>query len=191
MGAKVIQLTDTHILEGCRKKDRKSQRQLYEKYYQSMSWVCIRYVKNQDLAYDLVHDGFLKIFKRIDQFNGKGSLEGWMKRVMVNLCLDYLRKQKSLPQNVELEEARTRLVDEEVVANMEAELILKVVQELNPLHRTVFNLNVIEGFPHKEIAAMIKVKESTSRAYLTEAKKQIRIRLAHYGIREERRVKNG
>lgn len=191
MEARVILMTDDHILDGCRNKDRNSQRLLYERYYESLSFACYRYLRNQELVEDVVHEGFMKIFKNIHKFNGRGSLEGWMKRVMVNCCLDYLRKQNRQPRQVELEEAGGYEVDEDMVAQLQANYILEVVGQLPPILRTVFNLNVVEGYPHKEIAKLIKVKESTSRAYLTEAKKLIRKKLQHSGIGEERRVKNG
>lgn len=191
MEARVILMTDEHILNGCRKNDRNSQRLLYERYYESLSFTCYRYLRNQELVEDVVHEGFMKIFKNINKYNGSGSLEGWMKRVMVNTCLDYLRKENRQPRQVELEEAGSFEVDEDLVAQLQANYILEVVGQLPPILRTVFNLNVVEGYPHKEIAKLIKVKESTSRAYLTEAKKLIRKKLQYSGIGEARRVKNG
>ncbi|MEM7655431.1 MAG: RNA polymerase sigma factor [Bacteroidota bacterium] len=192
MAARVIPISDQHIAEGCCQNDRNSQRLLYERYFESLSLVCYRYIKDRSLVDDMVHEGFMKIFRNIQKYNGKGSLEGWMKRVMVNHCLDYLRKQGRQPHQVDLESgAGHRLSDEDIVSNLQANYILELIHQLPELYRTVFNLNVIEGYPHKEIAKMLKVKESTSRAYLTEAKKMIRKKLQQVESGAERWVQNG
>lgn len=187
----MIDITEEKMLEGCRKQDRDSQRQLYEKYFGAMSYICMRYLKDKDQVYDLVQEGFIKIFQNIRKFEGKGSLEGWMKRIMINLCLDYLRKINRRLPDVPIEEIYDLEVAEDVVADMEAEYILALLQQLGPMYRTVFNLCVIEGYAHKEISKMLKIRESTSRAYLTSAKKQIRRLLADVIDQRERRVNNG
>ena len=191
MAAKVVHMTDEHIIKGCCRQDRNSQKQLYEKYFESLSLAAMRYIKDGSLVYDLVHEGFLKIFRNIDKYHGKGSFEGWMKRIVINCCLDYLRKHKKRPPSASIAEGHDIRVDTDVVANMQAEFILEMIQQLSSIHRTVFNLNVIEGYPHREIAAMLDIKESTSRAYLTEAKKQIRELLVKNGAAGERRLSNG
>ena len=191
MEARVIPMSDTHIVEGCCRNDRKSQRLLYERYFESLSLVCYRYVKDKSLVEDMVHEGFLKVFRNIKKYDGKGSLEGWMKRVMINYCLDYLRKQKRFPQQVELEAAGQQEINEDVLDSLQANFILELIHQLPTIYRTVFNLSVIEGYPHKEIAKLISVKESTSRAYLTEAKKLIRKKLQQADAGAERWVQNG
>ena len=178
METPILNGTDQFILEGCRRKNRESQRLLYEKYFEPLSWVCMRYLRNGEEVYDLVHEGFIKIFKNIHKYSGKGSLEGWMKRIVINNCLDYLRKINQRPPDVPLTEVYDLELDENMLADLEAEYILDLLQELVPLYRMVFNLSVIEGYPHKEIASILKIKESTSRAYLTAAKKEIRQKLA-------------
>ncbi|MDX2249120.1 MAG: RNA polymerase sigma factor [Bacteroidia bacterium] len=191
MEARVIDLTEEKMLQGCRNQDRNSQRQLYEKYFEGMSYICMRYLKDRDQVYDLVQEGFIKIFQNIRKFEGKGSLEGWMKRIMINLCLDHLRKINRRLPDVPLEDVYDLEVDEDIVANMEAEYILALLQKLGPMYRTVFNLSVIEGYAHKEISKLLKIRESTSRAYLTAAKKQIRRMLTETIGQRERRAKNG
>ncbi len=180
MHAKVVDITDTQILKGCQRKDALSQRQLYEKYYQGMCWVCYRYLKDRDLAEDQVHEGFIKVFRHIDRFQNQGSLEGWIKRIMINGCLDYLRKQSRWHTEVPLFQAESEPVPAQALSHLQAEYILECIQQLSPLLRSVFNLNVIEGYPHKEIGKLLQIKESTSRAYLTEAKRQLREVLQHY-----------
>ena len=191
MKAKIVRMTDEHIIKGCRRNDRNSQKQLYEKYFELLSRVAMRYIKDSSLVYDLVHEGFLKIFHNIDKYHGKGSFEGWMKRIVINCCMDHLRKQKKQPHMISLSEVYDTKVDIDVVAGMQAEFIIEIIQQLSAIHRSVFNLNVVEGYPHKEIAAMLEIKESTSRAYLTEAKKRLRELLVKNGAVGERRLSNG
>lgn len=181
MAAKVIPFSEVHMVEGCKRQDRNCQRQLYETYFQTMCWLCMRYLKDSDLVDDVVHEGFMKVFQRIDSFEGKGSLEGWIKRIMVNHCLDHLRKRKRQPTQVNLENVREHQVAATAESSMEVAQIMEVVNSLSPLLRTVFQLNVVEGYPHKDIAKELGIQESTSRAYLTEAKKRVREMLANLG----------
>lgn len=186
MNPKIIPMTDEHLVEGCRKKDRQSQRRLYERYFETMSFVCFRYAKDRDIAHDLVHEGFIKVFKNIHSFQNKGSLEGWIRRVMVNVCLDYLRREKRFAGEVPITEAAESSIDEDAVSNLEAEYILEKIGELPDPLRTVFNLYIIEGYPHKEIAKLMGFGASTSRAYLTEARKILKKKLGPTFNREKK-----
>lgn len=188
MAAKVIPFSETHMIEGCQRQDRNCQRQLYETYFQTMSWVCIRYLKDPVLVDDVVHEGFMKVFQRIDSFQSKGSLEGWIKRIMVNTCLDHLRKIKRMPTQVDLENATNFECEASADSTMQANQIMEVVNTLSPLLRMVFNLNVVEGYPHKEIAKQLGIQESTSRAYLTEAKKRVRAMLSNLGWEQTTKI---
>ena len=191
MEAKVIYMTDETLLEGCRRNDRSSQRQFYERHFNQMSWLCYRYVKDKNIADDIVHEGFIKVFKSLNSYEGKGSLEGWIKRIMVNCCLDYLRKTQRRPDPLPLSEINEQFYDEEILAGLQADYILEKIQDLPHLQRTVFNLNIIEGYPHKDIAKMLNIKASTSRAYLTEARQMLRKSLEQTYQKKERRVYNG
>lgn len=190
MQARIIHMTEEHLVIGCQKKDRRSQRMLYEKYYDLMSMVCYRYVKDPDISQDLVHEGFVKVFRKIKDFNKQGSLEGWIRRIMVNTCLDHLRRQKRKWAEVSLSEAESTPVNEEVIAHLQAEYILEELQLLPLPLQMVFNLYIIEGYSHKEVGKLMDINPSTSRAYLTEARKQLRARLTPH-LKEERRVQNG
>lgn len=192
MEARVIYMNEDYILEGCRRNDRNCQRQLYEKYFSPMAWVCYRYVKDQQTAEDLVHEGFIKVFKKIGSFRDNGSLEGWIRRIMINCCLDHLRKGKRRPDEVSIQAVADQdSGTADALDDLQAEYILEKVQELPEIPRTVFNLNIVEGYPHKEIAAMMNIKESTSRAYLTEARQLLRKALQKSIIQTERRMYNG
>jgi RNA polymerase sigma factor (sigma-70 family) len=190
MNPKVIPMTEEHLIEGCRKNDRNSQKRLYEKYFETMSFVCFRYVKDKDQAHELVHEGFIKVFKKIDSYKHSGSFEGWIRRIMVNVCLDYLRKQKKFQREVSIEAAYEASLPEEALSDLQAEYILEKVQELPDPLRTVFQLYVVEGYAHKEIAKKLGFGASTSRAYLTEARKQLRKSLGP-AFQQERRFNHG
>ncbi len=190
MRARIINMTEEHLIIGCQRKDRRSQQMLYEKYFDLMSMVCYRYVKDQDAAQDLVHEGFLKVFRKIKDFNNQGSLEGWIRRIMVNTCLDYLRRQKRKWAEVNLTEAESQPTDDEVIATLQAEFILNELQQLPETLQMVFNLYIIEGYSHKVVAKMLDINPSTSRAYLTEARKQLKVRLQPH-VQSERRIQNG
>jgi len=191
MHAKVVDITDEEMLKACSRQDRQGQKQLYEKYYASMVWVCFRYVKDKDQSEDLVHEGFIKVFRNIERFRNQGSLEGWIKRIMINVCLDYLRKQGRWQDELPLMYAESEAVPAQAVNDLQAEYIFECIQQLPPLLRSVFNLNVVEGYPHKEIGKMLDLKESTSRAYLSEAKKQLRKVLQHYRTDHKQFQSNG
>ncbi|MFK7923975.1 MAG: RNA polymerase sigma factor [Bacteroidia bacterium] len=191
MHAKVVDITDEQMLQSCARQERQGQKQLYEKYYASMVWVCFRYVKDKDQSEDLVHEGFIKVFRNIERFRNQGSLEGWVKRIMINVCLDYLRKQGRWQDELPLVYAESEAVPAQAVNDLQAEYIFECIQQLPPLLRSVFNLNVVEGYPHKEIGKMLDLKESTSRAYLSEAKKQLRKVLQHYRTDQKQFQSNG
>ncbi|MEM6347739.1 MAG: RNA polymerase sigma factor [Bacteroidota bacterium] len=191
MHAKVVDITDEQMLQACARQERQGQRQLYEKYYASMVWVCYRYVKDKDQSEDLAHEGFIKVFRNIERFRNQGSLEGWIKRIMINVCLDYLRKQGRWQEELPLMYAESEAVPAQAVNDLQAEYIFECIQQLPPLLRSVFNLNVVEGYPHKEIGKMLDLKESTSRAYLSEAKKQLRKVLQHYRTDQKQFQSNG
>lgn len=191
MHAKVVDITDEQMLKSCTRQERQGQKQLYEKYYASMVWVCFRYVKDKDQSEDLVHEGFIKVFRNIERFRNQGSLEGWVKRIMINVCLDYLRKQGRWQDELPLVYAESEAVPAQAVNDLQAEYIFECIQQLPPLLRSVFNLNVVEGYPHKEIGKMLDLKESTSRAYLSEAKKQLRKVLQHYRTDQKQFQSNG
>ena len=183
-------MTDQEVLRGCCRQDRTSQQKLYEKYYETMYWVCYRYMPDRDTAADMVHEGFIKIFRNISKYRNDGSLEGWLKRVMVNCCLDQLRKAKKWDREVSLTLAAPESVPAVAIDDMQAEYILDCIAELPPIYRSVFNMNVIEGYPHKEIAKVLDIKESTSRAYLSEGKKMLRDMLEKQNV-VEKKVRNG
>lgn len=160
---------ESKLLEGCKKGDRKSQRILYERYSPTLFSVCRRYVKELDEAEDILIKSFTRIFDKIEQFKGEGSFEGWMRRIVVNEALGFLRRTKMYVE-VDVEHA-DREPDYTYAANhLEAEDLMRLVNSLPPGYRTVFNLFAIEGYSHQEIAKQMGISENTSKSQLSRAR---------------------
>lgn len=159
------------IIAACKTGDKSAQKQLFATYAKGMLLLCKRYVKDEHSAEELMMNGFYKFFSTIARFQyaGKDSVSAWMKRIMVNECLMFLRESRSIRIMSE-EQAADLVLDESVFAAMSAQEILKLVGLLPDGYRTVFNLFVIEGYGHKEIAALLRVSEGTSKSQLNKAK---------------------
>lgn len=162
--------SEEKLIEACRKGDRKSQRELYEKYSPLMYSVCRRYVIELQEAEDILVCGFTKVFNKIDQFKGDGSFEGWIRRIMVNESLTYLRRNKSMFLEVEIEKAEREPDYQQMHNQLEVEDLYKLIDQLPTGYKTVFNLYAIEGFSHKEIAEQLGINENTSKSQLSRAR---------------------
>jgi RNA polymerase sigma factor (sigma-70 family) len=159
-----------NIIEGCRLKNPKAQHLLYEQFSARMFGVCLRYAGSYEDAQDVLHEGFLKIFEKIGQFQGKGAFEGWIRRIMINTALEkYRNRYKIINIHDNLKEVEG-IGFEDLAENMTANEILKFVQELSPKYRLVFNLFAIEGYTHKEISDMLSISEGTSKSNLSRAR---------------------
>lgn len=164
-------MNEQQLIEGCRKGERLAQKELYDKYSRKMMGVCLRYASDKETARDLLQDGFVKVFSALDSYAASGSFEGWMRKIFVNCALEYLRKTDILREAVDLDNtAELMQHDASIISEMSAADLLRLVQELPPGFRTVFNLFAIEGFSHKEIGTMLEITESTSRSQFTRAK---------------------
>lgn len=174
--------TEKEIIEGCRRNERVFQEHLYKHYYNLFLKVCARYARDMEDAEQLMQDGFLKIFNRIGDFGFKGSFEGWMRKIMVNTCLDYL-KSKYLKQSMqvqlgaEITEREVFSVRNDALGNLRLREILHLIQQLPPMSRVVFNLFVFEGYAHKEIARMLDMSEGTSQWHVNNARKLLKVQL--------------
>jgi RNA polymerase sigma factor (sigma-70 family) len=161
---------EASLIKALKKADAKAQRQVYNHYSKRMLGVCFRYICDDMAAEDVMIEGFLKVFSKIDQFNEEGSFEGWIRRIMVNEALGYLRKQKRILEDT-LSEATDNIPDyAQADQNLNAEELLKLIGLLPMGYRTVFNLYAIEGYAHLEIAAMLGITESTSKSQLHRAR---------------------
>lgn len=166
------------FIKACVRKERWAQKQLYETYYNKMIGVCLRYARDPDEAKDILHEGFIKVFRHIGKYQPGTSLNAWIKRIMVNTCIDYYRKM-SRRRTEEMEQASGHATKEpNAVDNCSEQDILKAVQSLSPAYRAVFNLYIIEGFSHREIGEKLGITESTSRSNLVKARLKLREMLA-------------
>lgn len=172
-----ISYQESDLIEACIRKERWAQRVLYEEHYGKMMGVCLRYANNSDDALDILHEGFIKVFKHIAKYQPGTSLTAWIRRIMVNTAIDYYRKNirrrtEDLEQAYDVESPQA-----DAISQCTEKEILAAVQELSPAYRTVFNLYVIEGYSHKEIAELLDITESTSRSNLVKARLKLQAAL--------------
>lgn len=174
---------EIELVEGCRAGMDSARRELYTLYSKQMLAVCYRYTGDMDAAYDVLHDGFIKIFTHFT-FRGECALGTWVTRVMVTQAIDYLRKQQRFNRLVVAEEQLPDIADETEVAEagsrLSEELLMKFVAELPDGCRTVFNLYVFEEKSHKEIAELLHIKEHSSTSQLHRAKSLLVKRIKEY-----------
>lgn len=162
---------EEEIVNGCLKGDPKYQEVLYNTYAKKMYGVCLRYAPNEETAQDLLQEGFIKVFQNLAGFKGEGSFEGWVRRIMVNHSLEGLRKLSARAQHVDVEEMHEVLHDNINFSKYDMNYLLSKIQELAPGYRAVFNLYIIEGYQHNEIAEMLGISENTSKSQLSRARK--------------------
>jgi len=139
--------------------------------------VCTRYTRHRMEAEDVLQDAFIKIFRNLEKFEGKGSFEGWMRRIVVNTALKNYNKSSFKKERIGLEDYQEASMDPDVISSLYKEELLKVIEELPNGYRVVFNLYVIEGFSHREIAQELKIQESTSRSQLVKARKMLQSKI--------------
>ncbi|MEM6842807.1 MAG: RNA polymerase sigma factor [Bacteroidota bacterium] len=160
------------LVDGLRKNDSRSQQVVYERFSPVMFSVSLRYVKDHDSAQDVLLKSFMKVFSNIKQYKGEGSFEGWVRRIVVNEALMFLRKHKNMSVEVDIEEAQNAVAT--TYNHLEAEELLSLVQQLPVGYRTVFNMYAIEGYAHAEIAEKLNISEGTSKSQLSRAKQLLR-----------------
>lgn len=166
------------FIEACVAKERWAQKQLYEENYSVLMGVCLRYSGSQDDAMDILHEGFIKILTNINRYQPGTSLIAWMRRIIVNTAIDYYRMQ-TRRRTDDLETAfHVQTHDPDALSRLTVQEIIKCIQQLSPAYRSVFNLYVIEGYSHKEIADLLDITESTSRSNLVKARVKLKELLA-------------
>jgi RNA polymerase sigma-70 factor (ECF subfamily) len=162
------------IIAGCIKNDRRAQEQLYRSFYRAMISLCLRYTKNEADAVEVLNNGFLKVFKNIQRYHSsQASLYTWIRAIVINSCIDFVKSKQRIEQHSELTEAMEVDIPADVVSKMKTTELLQLVRELPPATQAVFNLYVIEGYNHKEIADLLKISTGTSKWHLSEAKKSL------------------
>ncbi len=161
---------EDEIIRGCQRKEQRSQKLLYMQHYRKMYGVCLRYCDQEDDAMDILQEGFIKVFEKIGDYQHKGSLEGWIRKIMINQAIQ-LYRERSRYFMVSLEKAHEVGVNENIFDHLSNEEILSQIQSLPAGYRTVFNLYAIEGYNHKEIAQMLGISPGTSKSQLSRARK--------------------
>jgi RNA polymerase sigma-70 factor (ECF subfamily) len=167
-------MTEEMLLQGCLQNDATAQQELYYRYSPKMLSVCYRYAKAREDAEDMLQEGFIKVFSQIDKYENRGSLEGWILRIIVHTCINHLKKNKKFNDHVDLAFAGNIVIREDnIPAIIQAKQIVECIRSLPIGYRTVLNLYAIEGYSHKEIASLLDIEESTSRSQYTRAKSML------------------
>lgn len=162
------------LIKACIKQERWAQKELYETYYSPMMGVCMRYSNNEDDALDILHEGFIKVFRNISKYQVGTSLSAWIRRIMVNTAIDFYRK-NIRRRTEDIEDAFDISTEEaDAISKCAEKEILEAVQQLSPVYRAVFNLYVIEGYSHKEVGDLLNISESTSRSNLVKARTKLK-----------------
>lgn len=171
-------MDDETLVVECVKGNAKAQRMLFEKFAPKMMAVCLRYSKDVEEAEDILQDGFIKMFNKLPDFKMEGSLEGWVRRIMVNTSLDAIRRNKKHLGDSKLEDVDYKIsAQESTMDSLLAEDLMKLVQKLPDGYKVVFNLFAIEGYSHKEIADLLGVTENTSKSQYSRARAYLRAQL--------------
>jgi RNA polymerase sigma-70 factor (ECF subfamily) len=181
-----VPYNESTLIEACLRQERWAQKQLYEEYYSTLMAVCLRYASNEEDALDLLHEGFIKIFTHLHKYQLDTSLVAWMRRIMVNNCIDNYRKM-SRRRTEDLEQAyQLHSEAADAISQFTEKEILAAIQRLPIAYRTIFNLYVIEGFSHREISEQLNITESTSRSNLVKARTKLKYYLTGKQINQEK-----
>ncbi len=162
------------FISACIAKEKWALKLIYEQHYSQMMLVCKRYTNNDEDALDILHDGFIKVFRYLEKYKPGTSLQAWIRRIMINTCIDYYRKE-SRRRNEDIETAYGLDSGEpDAISMISAKDILEALRHLTPAYRSVFNLYVMEGYSHKEVAKILNITESTSRSNLVKARRKLK-----------------
>ena len=181
-----INYQERDLIQACIRRERWAQQVLYEENYSAMMGVCLRYSNSEDDAFDILHEGFIKVFKNISKYQPGTSLSAWIRRIMVNTAIDFYRKTVRRRTEDIAEAFDLSAQDADAISQCSEKEILDAVQQLSPAYRAVFNLYVIEGYSHKEVSELLDISESTSRSNLVKARIKLKTILTsrHFGYEE-------
>ncbi|GAB5417156.1 MAG: sigma-70 family RNA polymerase sigma factor [Crocinitomicaceae bacterium] len=176
-------MDESALVKKCIKGDARAQRALFEKFAPKMLGVCMRYAKNTEQAEDVLQDGFVKVFTKLSNYSGNGSLEGWIRRVIVNTALDEIRRNVKFQNNVNVDDVDYKLeLNSHIVEGLAADDLMKIINDLPDGYRIVFNMFAIEGYSHKEIAMQLNISENTSKSQYSRARAYLKVKLEELGI---------
>jgi RNA polymerase sigma factor (sigma-70 family) len=184
-------MTEEQMLTGSIRNNAAAQEAFYDRFSPRMLGVCYRFAKSREDAEDMLQEGFIKIFTQLDQYRGEGSLEGWIRRVIVHTCINVLKKNKKFADTVDITYAHGFHTNEDLVPSLlQAKQIVECIRSLPLGYRTVLNLYAIEGYSHKEIGIMLEIGESTSRSQYTRAKAMLEEILIKQKVMDKSQYKN-
>ncbi len=170
---------EQQMLKGCQAGQAQYQQMLYQTYYGKMMSVCLRYAHDKEEAKDILQDGFIKVFASLPHFKSEGSLEGWVRRIMVNTAINHYHKSKKFQHQTSIEDDLKEYSlsgsfdDLEAIQKINYEDLLVLIRDLPPAYQAVFNLYVIEGYNHKEIGELLHINEGTSKSNLAKARMKL------------------
>jgi RNA polymerase sigma factor (sigma-70 family) len=174
------QMTDqelSRLIEGCRAGERTCQQKIYKHFFGYGMSVCGRYAATQEEAREVLNDAFFKIFTKLDKYDSAYSFKGWLHRIVVNTAIDRYRSRQKQYMTEEISQAQSVEIETEVIENLTREEIFKMVQNLSPAYKTVFNLFVVEGYSHPEIAEQLGITEGASKSNLSKARAKLKLML--------------
>ena len=179
---------EDQLIKGCKKNSQKAQRALYERYASKMLGTCMRYINDREEAEHIMVGGMVKVFNKIDQFSGDGSFEGWIRRIVVNEALMYLRKNSVMSVDIDTVQEERNVDLSSLEDHLQAEDLMKMVQSLPVGYRTVFNLYAIEGYNHQEIGEQLGISENTSKSQLSRARKMLQGKLSQIEAQTDKNI---
>ncbi len=175
-----MDISEKELVKGCLAGSATYQRLLYKRYAARMLFVCCRYSTGKEEGEDILQEGFITVFEKLAQFKGEGSLEGWVRKIMVNKSIENYRKKSRIFPVVDIDDVQNELIDvNNVQSNISANELLEMIQSLPPMYRMVFNLYIFEDMNHKEIAEQLGIVEGTSNSNLCHARILLRKKLNH------------
>ncbi len=164
-------MTEEQLIKECKAGNAVAQKALYDRFSRKMMGVCLRYAGSREEAQDVLQDGFVKVFEKLGSYLGNGSFEGWIRRIFVNTALDSYRRNRQEKQLQDIDEVGYAVASsDDVIADISAQDLLEMLNRIPPGYRMVFNLYVIEGYSHKEIADQLQITESTSKSQFSRAR---------------------
>ncbi len=169
---------DNAFIEKLKSRDKKAQEAFYQQLAPKMYGICLRFAGNTEEANDILQEGFIRVFNHLKDFREEGSLEGWVRRTMINTAINFYKKRIKQGKKTELENVRDKTDGKQyIIEKMAADELIKLIRELPAGYRAVFNLNIIEGYTHKEIGEMLDISENTSKSQLSRARKALQKKL--------------
>ncbi len=178
---------DNAFIEKLKSRDKKAQEVFYQQLAPKMYGICLRFAGNTEEANDILQEGFIRVFNHLKDFREEGSLEGWVRRTIINTAINFYKKRIKQGKKTELENVREKTDGKQyIIEKMAADELIELIRELPDGYRAVFNLNIIEGYTHKEIGEMLEISENTSKSQLSRARKALQKKLISIKEKEQR-----